>query len=161
MIPSGPLRRFTRLVSATPPRRSAPLARTTPLRKVSVKQASVLEEWAIFRDRQLAERSWCEAGPTLLLSWDMGDDTLARPVEACWHRSVDLHHLWPVGDGGPHVPSEGLLVAGTLAVCRSCHSWIHSHRPQATALGLLRSRPLDAADYLLDEIQRDLDRGRA
>ena len=38
-----------------------------------------------------------------------------------------------------------------LAVCRDCHSWLHSHPNEATKLGLLKSNPQPAGFRMYDE----------
>ncbi len=57
----------------------------------------------------------------------------ARVEGVCTGRAVEMHHVLPRSQGGPHT-KENLL-----DTCGECHDWIDAHRREATGLGLLRS----------------------
>jgi hypothetical protein len=97
-----------------------PLHRRTPLRRVSLKRQRVNRERRELVRRELTKRPRCEAG---------------RLTPApCGGRSVDIHEPLTRARGG-----SILDPANTVAVCRACHDWIHTHPESATRLGLLTS----------------------
>ncbi len=58
--------------------------------------------------------------------------------DRCNGGAVDPHHRWPTSEGGPVIVPAFWLVA----VCRSCHAWVHgaNTRPDAEALGWITPR---------------------
>ena len=74
---------------------------------------------------ELARRELCEAGAVI---------THAGHNARCHGVAVELHEPLTRARGG-----SILDPANTVAVCRSCHDWIHDHPKAATDLGLLRS----------------------
>lgn len=86
----------------------------TALRRVSKKRALQLRAYAIMRPIFLANHPFCEADPT------------------CLGRSVEIHHIR--GRSGDLLTDERYLIA----ICRSCHDWIHSHPNEARKRGLLK-----------------------
>ena len=115
----------------SPLRRRAPLhrggrlARRTPLRSVSAKRAKVQQQRRTMVREELARRELCEAGAMIRFG---GHRSL------CAGLAVDLHEPLTRARGG-----SILDPANTVAVCRSCHDWIHDNPTAATDLGLLRS----------------------
>ena len=114
-----PLRR------TTPLKRGGPLPRRTPLRAISRKRRKVqVLRREMVRD-ELARRELCEAGARI---------THAGHDARCQGLAVELHEPLTRARGG-----SILDPANTVAICRSCHDWIHVNPAAATALGLLRS----------------------
>ena len=102
-----------------------PLKRKTRLRSVSPKRAKVQRQRRTMVREELARRELCEAGATIRFG---GHRSL------CAGLAVDLHEPLTRARGG------GILdPANTVAVCRSCHDWIHDNPTAAADLGLLRS----------------------
>ncbi len=62
----------------------------------------------------------------------------ARPVcERCHEaRSCDVHEPHTRGRGGSFLDVEN-----TIALCRRCHDWVHTHPKEAAELGLLLRKP--------------------
>ena len=116
----SPLRR------RTPLHRGGRLARRTPLRSVSPKRAKVQRQRRTMVREELARRELCEAGVTIRFG---GHRSL------CAGLAVDLHEPLTRARGG-----SILDPANTVAVCRSCHDWIHAHPAAAASIGLLRSK---------------------
>ncbi len=114
----SPLRR------RTPLHRGGWLARRTPLRSVSPKRAKVQRQRREMVREELARRELCEAGAKIRFG---GHRSL------CAGLAVDLHEPLTRARGG-----SILDPANTVAVCRSCHDWIHAFPDAATRLGLLR-----------------------
>ena len=113
------------LCRRTPLHRGGRLARRTPLRSVSPKRAKVQRQRRTMVREELARRELCEAGATIRFG---GHRSL------CAGLAVDLHESLTRARGG------GILdPANTVAVCRSCHDWIHDNPTAAADLGLLRS----------------------
>ena len=75
---------------------------------------------------ELAKRELCEAGARI---------THAGHDARCGGLAIELHEPLTRARGG-----SILDPANTVAVCRSCHDWIHVNPAAATDLGLLRSR---------------------
>jgi hypothetical protein len=61
-------------------------------------------------------------------------DRLSKYAYVCDGLAVDLHEPLTRARGGSF-----LDVGNTVAVCRSCHTWIHDNPEAAKAVGLLRS----------------------
>ena len=116
-----------------------PLQRRTPLRRVSLKRQRVMQQRRVFVTDQLALRPDCEAGP-LIGAYRLDHygvqygQRLIRQAYPCGGRSVDIHEPLTRARGG-----SILNPANTVAVCRGCHDWIHTHPESATRLGLLVS----------------------
>ena len=110
-----------------------PLHRRTPLRRVSLKRQRLMQQRRVFVAEQLARRPDCEAGPLIRT----GNEAVAGygATTPCRRRAVDIHEPLTRARGG-----SILDVANTVAVCRGCHDWIHTHPESATRLGLLRSK---------------------
>lgn len=85
---------------------------------ISDKQADLLKEYKVVRDAFMSEHPYCQA-----------------KVKGCQTLATDVHHI------GYKVSREDYLNTGNfLAVCRSCHDWIHANDKEAKELGLLKSR---------------------
>jgi len=110
-----------------------PLHRRTPLRRVSLKRQRLMQQRRMFVTDQLARRPDCEAGPLIRT----GNEAVAGygASTPCRRRAVDIHEPLTRARGG-----SILDPANTVAVCRGCHDWIHTHPESATRLGLLRSQ---------------------
>jgi len=107
----------------SPLRRGRPPARRTPLRQVSpkrVKQQRLRRE--MVRD-ELARRELCEAGARI---------THAGYDARCAGLAIELHEPLTRARGG-----SILDPVNTVAICRSCHDWIHVNPAAATSIGLL------------------------
>lgn len=78
---------------------------------------------------------------------DISEATRRRVVEVaggrCWRcakRGGHVHHRQLRSQGGPHIPSNLILV------CLTCHDWIHHHPTMALARGWLVSGAVAHAD---------------
>ena len=98
-------------------RGTARLQRRTALRQVSAKKAARNETWATIRADVLARDMGCR-GQAIL------DVRCGGPV--------DVHHIRRRGQGGTDE------LDNLIALCRSCHAWVHDHPDRARAIGLLR-----------------------
>ena len=88
---------------------------------------------------ELARRELCEAGLVIrqyrLATYGQEyADRLNTHAYRCNGLAIELHEPLTRGRGG-----SILDPANTVAICRSCHDWIHAHPAAATDLGLLRS----------------------
>jgi len=97
-------------------RRSAGLQRGAGLRTRSAKRKPADDQWRAVRDRVLRRAGY----------------RCALHRRQCWG-PVDVHHIRPVGRGGPRLNEANLAV-----LCRMHHGWVHDHPYEATELGLLR-----------------------
>ena len=85
----------------------------TPLRRVSVKQSARLRVYYKLRRDYLEEHPICEA-----------------KTHVCTGEACDVHHVFGRG--------KYLNAVSTyLAVCRSCHTWLHAHPSLARTKNLL------------------------
>ena len=109
----------------TPLRRGGPLRRRTPLRQFSPKRAKRQRLRQQMVRAELARRGLCEAGAVI---------THAGPTARGPGGAVELHEPLTRARGGAILDP-----ANTIAICRSCHDWIHVNPAAATDLGLLRS----------------------
>lgn len=107
-------------------KRSGPIQRRTPLRRVSPKTAKRNRQRAKFRREILLERPRCEAGNSI---W-----TIDPSYADCGRVAVDLHEPLTRARGG-----SVLDPANVVATCRACHEWIHRYPLRATEIGLLRT----------------------
>ena len=108
----------------TPLRRGGPLRRRTPLRHISPKRAKQQRlRQQMVRD-ELARRELCEAAAVI---------RQAGHQPRCHGLAVELHEPLTRARGG-----SILDPANTVAICRSCHDWIHVNPASATEIGLLR-----------------------
>ena len=107
-------------------KRSGPIQRKTPLRRVSTKTAKRNRARSTFRLEQLAERPGCEARETI---W-----TIEPTWDGCTRFATDLHEPLTRARGG-----SVLDASNTVATCRACHEWIHRYPTKATQIGLLQS----------------------
>ena len=131
----------TPLKRKTPLKQKTPLKRKTPLRPMSKKRQRVQAERRKLVQYELEYRQWCEAGSHItrhLLS--RLTETQKRSIKTdpqklvCDGRAVDIHEPLTRARGGSILDPEN-----TMAVCRSCHDWIHNNPENAKSLGLLRS----------------------
>ena len=102
-----------------------PLTRKTRLRSVSPKRAKVQRLRRTMVAEELATRELCEAGARI---------TQAGHDARCHGLAVELHEPLTRARGG-----SVLDPANTVAICRSCHDWVHVNPAAATGLGLLVS----------------------
>ena len=109
----------------SPLRRGKPPTRRTPLRQVSPKRAKQQRLRRTMVAEELARRELCEAGARI---------THAGHDARCQGLAIELHEPLTRARGG-----SILDPANTVAICRSCHDWIHVNPAAATDLGLLRS----------------------
>ena len=109
----------------TPMRRGNPPERRTPLRQVSTKRTKEQRLRRVMVAEELAKRELCEAGAVI---------THAGHNARCNGLAIELHEPLTRARGG-----SILDPANTVAICRSCHDWIHVNPEAATDLGLLRS----------------------
>ena len=92
----------------------------TPIRRVSVKHAKELREYAKLRKEFMELNDLCYATHILRRCGHYD----------CQRWASDLHHVQGRG--------KNLLRTETwIAVCRSCHQFIHDHPRQAREVGLL------------------------
>jgi len=125
------------LTRRTPLARGGPLKRRTRLAAMSPKRRREQNERRALVARELARRPTCEAGRSIR-SWRL---TRFTPEQAdrldagwgCLGYAAELHEPLTRARGG-----SALDPANTIAICRHCHEWIHSHPEAATSLGLLR-----------------------
>lgn len=110
----------------TPLQSKSELRRTGRLRPVSQKRQRIQRQRRDLVHRLLEERPNCQAG-SLVLS--------AHPHHVCYRYSTDIHEPLTRARGGS-ILDEG----NCLAICRSCHDWIHDHPTAASELGLLKSQ---------------------
>ena len=113
-----PLRRLT------PLKRGGWLLRRTPLRARSRKREQEQRTRNEMVRDELARRELCEAGAVI---------THAGHNARCHGVAVELHEPLTRARGG-----SILDPANTVAICRSCHDWIHVTPASATEIGLLR-----------------------
>lgn len=109
----------------TPLKRTGSLKRKTPLKQVSDKRKKLNRERSKFVKDTLTERPNCQAG-LLIMSRD--------DRHRCFVTSVDVHEVVTRARGGSIVDPDNVL-----AICRSCHDWIHDNPRVATELSLLKS----------------------
>lgn len=120
-----PLKRKTEL-KRTQLDSSSELKRRTPLRQMSKKRQREQRQRRDFVAATLAARPRCQAGPLI-----RGTDR----IHPCYVWSSDVHEPLTRARGGSILDPDN-----AVAVCRSCHDWIHAHPAEATYLGLLRSQ---------------------
>ena len=86
----------------------------TPLRRVSIKLAAGLKEYARLKKQWFAKNPLCKA------------------KQACQSaRTKDVHHMAGRGKNLNNVDTW-------LPVCRACHDWIHANARKARDLNLLQ-----------------------
>ncbi len=90
------------------------------MRRVSIKRAATAQKRRAFVAEQLALRPRCEV-----------------QVPGCFGRSTELHE--PLTRARAPGEETILDVSNSVAICRACHTWVHSHPAEATKRGLLRS----------------------
>lgn len=101
----------------------------------------------------LAETSRCEAGAVIfdyLMSIvvkpgdivGLGIDNVITKSLCCGgnYAPVDVHELLPRSAGGSITERSNCI-----AICRTCHDWIHNNPAIARKVGLLKSRYLERA----------------
>lgn len=122
-----------------------PLRRKTPLRSMSKKRQRVQRLRRDLVATELDARGVCEAGPLIRqhrierFGREYADRLSATDYPCGWY-STDLHEPFTRARGG-----DILDRGNTVAVCRSCHNWIHGNPEAATSIGLLKGRG-DGAD---------------
>ena len=130
----------TPLKRKTPLKQKTPLKRKTPIRPMSKKRQRVQAQRREFVRNELEYRQWCEAGSHItrhLLA--QLTETQKRSIKTdpkklvCDGRAVDIHEPFTRARGGSILETEN-----SMAVCRSCHTWIHDNPENATKLGLLK-----------------------
>ena len=118
-------------------KRSGPIQRKTPLRKVSKKRASIQGQRRKLVREQLEARPDCEAGPVILADevnrFGAAFVRERSKTDRCYGRSTDMQEPLQRSAGG-----SILDVENTISLCRRCHDWIHSFPEYAVNLGLLR-----------------------
>jgi len=129
-------------VKRTPLKRGGPLARRTPLRAMSRKRSKQQRERAIMVRSELGRRELCEAGARIyqyrVETYGQAEaDLLNERYARCNGLAVELHEPLTRARGG-----SILDPANTVAICRSCHDWVHDHPEAATKIGLLRTKVL-------------------
>ena len=113
-----------------------PLYRKTPLVRQSPKRRKEQRLRREFVRQQLDNRPLCEAGDRIRL--DREDRFSTENADAlgkswgCQRWSSDIHEPLTRARGG-----SILDASNTIAVCRNCHDWIHTHPERATNLGFL------------------------
>jgi hypothetical protein len=116
----------------------------------SEKQEQVYEVRRELVRQVLIEKRRCEAGRAILTHLFSLDPGLAigggkwksvRGGLTCGGEDApdDVHELLPRSAGGSITER-----ANCIAVCRTCHRWIHEHPAASRRLGLLKSRYGDA-----------------
>ena len=96
--------------------RRSPLKRTGRLRPMSKKRQREARTYSLLRAAFLQAHPVCQM--------------------RCSKPSKDVHHTQG------RLGGNYLNVETWLAVCRSCHDWIHSHPKEARALNLLPNTPV-------------------
>lgn len=106
----------------------------SPLRRVSKKHAAELDVRREFVREQLSHRQWCEAGKII---FEYLSKISQLHGHQCMNAATELHE--PLTRS--RAPGLETIVdpANSVAICRSCHMWIHSHPAHATQIGLLKS----------------------
>lgn len=94
----------------TPLKRKSPLKRGGPLKKASKRYGKELRAYSVKRKAFLGLHLRCQRCYT---GW-----------------SSDVHHK---AGRGKHLNDESTW----MAVCRSCHDWIHAHPKESRQLGYL------------------------
>jgi hypothetical protein len=88
---------------------------------------------AVSRRRQSEASAWAKT--VKFVRWRDHDRCVVGQrrgqPEKCWG-PIDPHHVRPVGRGGERLDPMNVILA-----CRNCHSWLHDHPVEATALGVL------------------------
>tara|TARA_R110002020_G_scaffold155677_3_gene336895 strand:- start:3044 stop:3415 length:372 start_codon:yes stop_codon:yes gene_type:complete len=119
-------------------KRSGPIQRKTPMRKVSKKRQKIQGQRRNLVREQLAVRPHCEAGEPIYMYYvnNFGQPYARerRRTDQCQGRATDIHEPLMRSRGGSILDLDN-----TVAVCRRCHNWIHENPAVATELGLLRS----------------------
>jgi hypothetical protein len=95
---------------------SKPFKATTPIKKISDRQAKLNKAYSVLRAQFLKDHPSCQAR-----------------IKCHGSEATDIHHKKSRG--------EYFLDSSTfLATCRACHMWIHSNDAAARALGFLESK---------------------
>ena len=85
--------------------------------QVSSKREKKDTEYLKLRERFLSENPICQVS-----------------VAGCMNGATDVHHTRSGSDRSTYY----LVQSTWLAVCRSCHNWIHLHSKEARTLGYLK-----------------------
>ncbi len=108
-----------------PLKRGGSLKRRTPLRQMIQKRSKQQRLRRVMVQEELGKRELCEAGARI---------THAGHDARCNGLAIELHEPLTRARGG-----SILDPTNTVAICRSCHDWIHANPAAATQLGLLQS----------------------
>lgn len=107
--------------------RKTPLKRSGKLRPMSKKRQRESRTYSLLRAAFLEAKPKCEAcAPITGYACVAGNGSNLMA-----NRSRDVHHVKGRLGGNLNNPDTW------LAVCRTCHNWIHNHPRDARALGLL------------------------
>lgn len=116
----------------TPLKRGTSELKRTPLKQVSKKRQELNRKRRTFVDEMLKDFRYCQVGV---------DIKSVDESHWCQVRSVDVHEIKTRARGGSIIDR-----ANCLAICRSCHDWIHRNPKQATDLGFLESQWMSRND---------------
>lgn len=128
-------------------KRKSPPRRKTRLRPRSKKREKLQKERAEFVAAQLKKRIYCEAGVKIgQFKAEQQRFTFANPnasvwrrIAGCWTMATELHE--PMTRARAPGPETILDEENSVAICRSCHTWVHDNVAAATELGLLLPSP--------------------
>ena len=106
---------------------------------MSRKRSRQQRERAQMVTRELWKRELCEAGARIYqyrvkTYGQVEADLLNERYARCNGLAVELHEPLTRARGGSIVDP-----ANTVAICRSCHRWVHDNPEAATQVGLLES----------------------
>lgn len=123
------LRRYAKLRRRKPLARGSKPLRRTRLRPVSKRRAAEGRTYSAKRRAFLAAHQTCQALPIILMA---GHQVYMKAWSST--AATDVHHK--AGRRGDAYLDETTW----LAVCRTCHDWIHAHPAEARKLGLIVER---------------------
>ena len=129
----------TPLRRKTPLRAKSGLKRKTRLRSMSPKRQRDQRTRSEMVREELAKRELCEAGARIyqyrVRTYGQAHaDLLNARYARCNGLAVELHEPLTRARGG-----SILDPANTIAICRSCHMWIHDNPEAATSISLLEA----------------------
>lgn len=107
------------------------------MRKVSLKRQKENRDWPSVRAAVMERDGWeCQLQTALARH----GGALIYFAHGC-QGELDPHHIVTVArDSKLRLEPDNLVV-----LCRAAHDWVHSHIPEATLLGLLKSAPAAGA----------------
>ena len=112
------------------------IQRKTPLRRVSPRRAEQNKKRRDLVAAELEKRPGCEAGHMVALEVPHKDRTEGGfSWKGCTHRATELHEPRTRA----RFPGQETFLdpAQTVAICRSCHRWVHGNPEAAERAGLL------------------------